>query len=145
MIELPPSAVALIESGAHAHLATINPDGRPQITMVWSTIEDGEICIASLTRHMRQKLRNVRRDGRVTLSYESPDHDEVGMSYNIVIYGAARLTQGGGPELLRRIAPRYLHGGAEFPRPGAAEGWIMRIAPERWYGYGPWGSGPERR
>jgi hypothetical protein len=113
--------------------------------MVWSTIEDGEICIASLTRHTRQKLSNVRRDPRVTLSYQSSERDEVGMSYNIVIYGTARLTEGGGPALLRRIAPRYLNPDVEFPRPGAAEGWIMRIAPERWYGYGPWGSGPEGR
>jgi PPOX class probable F420-dependent enzyme len=145
MVELPPSALALIDSAAHVHLATVNPDGRPQVTMVWSTVEDGEICIGSCTRHMRQKLRNVQRDPRVTLSYESPDRDEVGLSYNIVIYGTARLTQGGAPALVRRLAPRFLYPGVQFPRgDNPPEGWIMRITPERWHGYGPWGSGPEK-
>jgi len=65
---------------------------------------------------MRQKLRNVQRDARVALSYESPERDDVGLSYNIVIYGRARLTKGGAPELVRRLAPRYLHTGAQFPR-----------------------------
>jgi PPOX class probable F420-dependent enzyme len=145
MIKLPESAVALIESAVHAHLVTINPDGRPQVTMVWSTIEDGEICVPSVTRGMRQKLRNVRRDPRVTLSYESPEGDEVGLSHNIVVYGSARLTPGGAPEMVRRLAPRYLHPGTKFPRSdNPPDGWVMRIAPERWYGYGPWASGPDR-
>lgn len=143
MAELPASAVALIESGIHAHLSTINPDGAPQVTMVWSTIEDGEICIGSCTHDMRQKLRNVLRDPRVTLSYESPESDEIGLTYNIVVYGTARLTKGGAPELVSRLAPRYLQPGVKFPRgDNPPEGWIMRIVPERWYGYGPWGTGP---
>ena len=65
------------------------------------------------------------------------------MAYNIVVYGTARLTQGGAPELVRRLAPRYLRPGVKFPRDDAPQGWIMRVAPERWYGYGPWGSGPD--
>jgi PPOX class probable F420-dependent enzyme len=145
MLELPESAVALIESGVHAHLATINPDGGPQVTMVWSTIEDGEICIGSCTHDMRQKLRNVLRDPRVSLSYESPERDEGGLAYNIVVYGTARLTKGGAPALVRRLAPRYLHPGVKFPRgDNPPEGWVMRIAPVRWYGYGPWGTGPDK-
>lgn len=143
MVELPRSAIELIESGVHAHLATINPDGWPQMTMVWSTMEDGEICIGSVTHHLRQKLRNVARDPRVTLSYESPGHDEVGLTHNIVIYGRGRLTAGGAPELVGRLAPRYLRPGVRFPRgDNPPQGWVMRVAPERWYGYGPWGSGP---
>jgi PPOX class probable F420-dependent enzyme len=146
MIELPDSAVELIESGVHAHLATINPDGRPQVTMVWSTVEAGEICIGNVTHHLRQKLRNIRRDPRVAVSYESPERDELGLSYNIVVYGSARLTEGGAPELVGRLAQRYLHAGVKFPRGDSPPaGWVVRIAPERWYGYGPWGSGPEAR
>lgn len=142
MIVLPESAQELIESGVHAHLATINPDGSPQLSMVWTTIENGEICVASLTD--RQKLRNVRRDPRVSLSYESPERDDQqGLHYYLVVSGTARFTEGGGPALLRRIAPRYLEPGVKFPRgDNPPEGWIMRIAPERWRGYGPWGAGP---
>ncbi len=142
MVELPASAVALIESGAHANLATINPDGTPQLSLVWATIEDGEICVASLTH--RQKLANVRRDPRVALSFESTEKDDgAGLAHYLVVRGSARLTEGGGPALLRRIAPRYLEPGVKFPRgDDPPEGWIMRIRPESWRGHGPWGAGP---
>jgi PPOX class probable F420-dependent enzyme len=142
VVELPRSAKDLIESGAHAHLATINADGTPQLSMVWAALEDGEICIASLTP--RQKLLNVRRDPRVAVSFQSTEHDDgQGLAYYLVVRGLARLTEGGGPALLRRIAPRYLEPGVKFPRgDDPPEGWIMRIAPESWRGHGPWGSGP---
>ena len=141
-VVLPGTAVDLIESGAHAHLATVGRDGRPQLSMVWSAIDDGEICVASLTP--RQKLRNVRRDDRVALSYESREHDDQqGLRHYLVVLGRARITEGGAPELLRRIAPRYLSPEVKFPRgEHPPPGWIMRIAPERWRGYGPWGEGP---
>jgi PPOX class probable F420-dependent enzyme len=141
MIELPASAVQLIESGAHAHLATVNPDGSPQISMVWSTVEDGEICIASLTP--RRKLDNVRLNPAVSVSYESSKRDRVqGLTYHLVVKGSARITEGGATEFLRRIAPRYLEPGVKFPRGDnpPEQGWIMRIAPERVLGYGPWAS-----
>jgi PPOX class probable F420-dependent enzyme len=135
--ELPRSAQDLIASGVHAHLATINPDGTPQITMVWATVDEGEICVASLTP--RQKLRNVARDPRVTVSFESPDRDEMGLRHYLVVYGRARVTEGGAPAFLRRLAPRYLGPDVKFPRgDDPPEGWVMRIAPERWLGHGPW-------
>jgi PPOX class probable F420-dependent enzyme len=142
VVELPESARELIESGAHAHLATINADGTPQLSMVWSAIEDDEICIASLTP--RQKLANVRRDPRVAISYQAAEHDDgQGLTHYLVVRGQARITEGGGPALLRRIASRYLEPGVKFPRgDDPPEGWIMRVAPESWRGHGPWGSGP---
>ena len=138
MIELPQSAVELIESGAHAHLATVNPDGTPQLSMVWSAVEDGEICIASLTP--RRKLDNVRRSPGVAVSYESSRQDtQQGLRYYLVVKGTARITEGGATPFLRRIAPRYV-GDAKFPRGDhpPEQGWIMRIAPDRILGYGPW-------
>jgi PPOX class probable F420-dependent enzyme len=140
---LPQSALGLIESGAHGHLVTINPDGSPQISMVWVGVEGGELCVAALTP--RQKLRNVRRDPRVAISFESPQVDAAGergaggLRYYLAVRGTARVTEGGAPELLQRLARVYLGPEVKFP-PGDAPppGWIMRIAPERWHGYGPW-------
>jgi PPOX class probable F420-dependent enzyme len=138
LIELPPSAVELIESGAHAHLATVNPDGSPQLSMVWSAVEDGEICIASLTP--RRKLDNVRANPNVSVSYETGrKDDQQGLMYYLVVKGTARVTDGGATPFLRRIAPRYV-GDVKFPRGDnpPEQGWIMRIAPQRILGYGPW-------
>jgi PPOX class probable F420-dependent enzyme len=139
VIELPDSAVELIESGIHAHLATVNADGTPQLSMVWSAVEDGEICVASLTP--RRKLDNVRRNPVVVLSYESRQRDGVqGLTYYLVVKGTARITTGGAAPFLHRIAPRYLGPEMKFPRGDHPpdQGWIMRVAPERILGYGPW-------
>jgi PPOX class probable F420-dependent enzyme len=137
MATLPDSACALVDSGASAHLVTINPDGTPQITLVWAGMEDGEICVGSITP--RQKLRNVRRDPRVAISFESPERDRLGLTFYLVVNGTARITEGGAPEFVSRLAERRLPAGTRFPRgEDHPPGWIMRITPERWRGYGPW-------
>jgi PPOX class probable F420-dependent enzyme len=143
MARLPASAVALIESGAHGHLVTINTDGSPQMSMVWVGIEDDELCVASLTP--RQKLRNVNRDPRVAIAFESPDYDQAGkrgsggLRFYLAVRGTARVTAGGAPALLRKLAIVYLGPDVKFPRSdNPPEGWIMRITPESWHGYGPW-------
>lgn len=138
MLELPPSARALIESGVHGHLATVNADGSPQQTMVWVGIENGELCVPALTP--RRKLRNVEREARVVVTFESPAGDSAtGLRFYLAVRGRARITEGGAPDLLRRLAPRYLGPGVKFPRgENPPEGWIMRIAPEGIHGYGPW-------
>jgi PPOX class probable F420-dependent enzyme len=137
MSKLPASAIALIESGAHGHLVTIDPDGAPQVSLVWVGVEDDELCVASLTP--RRKLDNVRRDPRVTVSFEASAADGNGLLPYIAVSGTARITEGGGPALLQRLAHVYLGPGVKFP-PGddPPEGWIMRITPERWHGHGPW-------
>ena len=42
-MKLPESARSLIESGVHAHLITLNPDGSPQVTMVWAGLDGDDI------------------------------------------------------------------------------------------------------
>jgi PPOX class probable F420-dependent enzyme len=134
---LPDSAIALIESGAHAHLVTVDPDGAPQVSLVWVGVEGDELLVASLA--LRRKIQNVRRDPRVALSFEGTGADERGLLPYLAVNGTARVTEGGGPALLQRLAHVYLGPGVTFP-PGddPPEGWIMRITPERWHGHGPW-------
>ena len=137
--ELPQSAIDLIESpGVHAHFVTINPDGSPQVSLVWSGFENGEICVASLTS--RKKLENIRRDPRVVISYQSPEKDPAGrLHYYLVVKGRGRVTEGGAPALLERIKHRFVEPGVKFPRgDNPPEGWVIRVKPEIMLGYGPW-------
>lgn len=137
MAKLPESAVALIESGRHGHLVTINADGSPQVSMVWVGIEDDELCIASLSP--RRKLENVRRDPRVAVTFEAAGSDGEGLLPYLSVLGTARITEGGGPALLQSLAQVYLGPGVKFPQgDNPPEGWIMRIEPQRWSGHGPW-------
>ena len=76
-MKLDDSARALIGSGADATLVTLNPDGSPQVSVVWvalqSTPDGDELVSAHLADY--KKLRNVRRDPRVAatiLAAKSP-------------------------------------------------------------------------
>jgi PPOX class probable F420-dependent enzyme len=140
-VELPESARALIESGRLAHLVTLNPDGSPQVSCVWVGLEDGEILSAHL-RDTQQKLRNVRRDPRVSLSIEGTELQPPGLLQYLVVHGRARLTEGGAPDLLQQLAYRYLGPDVVFPpMPDPPPGTVLRIAVERLGGVGPWADG----
>ena len=138
MAEIPAEAVKLIESDQLAHLVTLNPDGSPQLTAVWVGLEKGEIVSGHMLN--RRKLDNVRRDPRVSLSIESPTHNEIGLREYLVVRGTARITEGGAADLLQRLAHVYMSPDAVFPPEAVRErpGYILRITPERLSGVGPW-------
>ena len=137
MSSLLDSLRTLIESGPLAHLVTLNPDGSPQVTIVWIGIEDDEIVSAHLLRH--RKVENILRDPRVALSLEAPGANAIGMRNYAVVYGQARITEGGAPELLQRLAYTYVGPGVTFPpTPEPPPGYITRIRVERITGQGPW-------
>ena len=137
MSSLLDSLRTLIESGPLAHLVTLNPDGSPQVTIVWIGIEDDEIVSAHLFRH--RKVENILRDPRVALSLEAPGANAIGMRNYAVVYGQARITEGGAPELLQRLAYTYVGPGVTFPpTPEPPPGYITRIRVERITGQGPW-------
>src|SRR5205823_13890698 len=114
MAELPPEARAAIESGALAHLVTINRDGSPQVACVWIGIDGDELVCGHLAPD-QQKLKNVARDPRVALSVELATRNQAGMQHYVVVHGRARITEGGAPELLSRLAQNYVGPGTRFP------------------------------
>jgi PPOX class probable F420-dependent enzyme len=127
----------VIEKGPLAHLTTLNPNGSPQVTVVWVGIEGDEFVMGHLAVH--QKVKNIRRDPRVALSLLG-DKTTQGMREYVVIYGNARVTEGGAVPLLQRLAPLYLGPGAEYPPAPMRHiaGYVTRIKPARFSGIGPW-------
>ena len=137
MAGLPESARSLIESAALAHLVTLNRDGSPQLTCVWVGLEGDEIVCGHLPRH--QKVRNMERDPRVALSIEGERTNEIGLKEYLVVYGRARVTEGGAPELLQRLAetisdPAWTSRRCPTRRPATSRG-------SRSIGWGAWGRG----
>ncbi len=135
-----PARAALV-AGHLVHLVTLNPDGSPQVTVVWVGIDGDEIVSGHLG--MRQKLRNVHRDPRVTLSLETGGINEHGLAEYLVVEGRGRVTEGGAPALLQTLAHTYLGPDVTFPpMPDPPPGFMLRITPERVGGIGPWSEGP---
>lgn len=130
----------VLESDALAHVATIDSDGRPHVTIAWVGLEDDEVVFATLGD--QRKLRNVRRDPRVAISIETPRTNAMGLREYLVIYGSGRVTEGGAPELLQELAYTYLGPDVKFPpMADPPDGYVTRVAIERVSGIGPWTSG----
>src|SRR2546430_17743582 len=126
MAALPDSARELIESGALAHLVTLNADGTPQLSCVWIGLDGDELVAGHLPRH--QKVRNIERDPRVAVSVEGTRIHPPGLKEYLVVHGLARITEGGAPELLQRLAHVYLGPAAKFPpRPEPPPGYATHI------------------
>ena len=137
MAAIPASVRAVIESRQLAHYVTLNRDGSPQVTCVWVGIDGDEIVMGHLPEH--RKVKNVRRDARVALSIEAEGTNGIGLRHYLVVYGRARVAEGGAPELLQQLARRYLGPDVRFPpMPNPPPGYITRITPERYGGVGPW-------
>ena len=137
MARLPDSARELIEAGTIAHLVTVNADGSPQVTCVWMGL-DGDELVAGHLMH-QQKIRNIERDPRVTVSFEGTGINPTGLKEYLVVHGRARVTEGGAPELLQRLAHVYLGPDVKFPpMPDPPPGFVSHITVERTGGHGPW-------
>ena len=136
-IDLPQAARDLLESDAVAHVVTLDEDGGPQVTAAWVGLDGDEIVFATLPD--QRKLKNLRRDPRIALSIPSTTTNEWGLLEYLVVYGTARVTEGGAPEVLQRLAHTYLGPDVIFPgMPDPPPGYVTKITLERLGGVGPW-------
>ena len=128
----------VLESDAVAHVATVDEDGKPHVTCAWVGLDDDErIVIGTLVD--QRKLKNLRRDPRVTLSVQTENVNDWGLREYLVVYGRAEVTEGGAAELLQELAHTYLGPDVRFPAmPNPPPGYVTRITVERLGGVGPW-------
>lgn len=121
----------LFAKKAFAHLATLGPDGRPQVTPVWVELADGHVRFN--TARGRVKDRNLRRDPRVALSVQDPDNP---YRYVQVRGRVIEMTEQGADAHIDALAQKYL-GQDRYPfrRPGEVRV-IVRVAPESVQGLG---------
>ena len=109
-----------------AHLATLMPDGTPQVTPVWIDY-DGKHVIVN-TAEGRVKDRNLKRDGRVAIAIMDPDNP---YRYLGVEGKVAEVTKNGADAHIDKMAKKYL-GMDKYPnrKPGEVRV-IFKIEPER--------------
>jgi PPOX class probable F420-dependent enzyme len=118
----------LLDEPNPAVLATINPDGGPQTSVVWVG-RDGDDLVIS-TAAGRRKERNIRRDPRVSLSvYDQDDPEQYAE-----IRGLAAVTEDAGRKLAVRLAEEYEGPGAGqafLDLPPEVVRVVVRITPHR--------------
>jgi PPOX class probable F420-dependent enzyme len=127
---------AAIEAAPIAHVVTLAKDGTPQATLAWIGLEGDEIVIG--TMFDQPKLRNLRSDPRILISFETGDSNAMGLNAYFVVHGSARVTEGGAPQLLQRLAYSYIGPGTVYPPyPDPPSGWVIRATVERVTDHGP--------
>jgi PPOX class probable F420-dependent enzyme len=116
----------LFQKKAFAHLATLMPDGWPQVTPVWCDFDGTYVRINSAKG--RVKDRNMRRDPRITLTLQDPDNP---YRYLEVRGRVIEITEDGADAHIDSLAKKYL-GVDTYPyrRPGEIRV-IYKIAPQR--------------
>jgi PPOX class probable F420-dependent enzyme len=121
----------LFNKPAFAMLATLMPDGRPQVTPVWVDSEDNSILVN--TAKGRQKHKNVQRDPRVTVTLWDPDNP---YRYVEMRGRVAEITDRGADRHIDRMAKKYL-GKDKYPfaQPGEQR-ILLKIQPEHIHGMG---------
>ncbi|MCV7358180.1 PPOX class F420-dependent oxidoreductase [Mycolicibacterium fluoranthenivorans] len=134
------AARALIGAGADATLVTINPDGSPQVSVVWVAVQstpDGDELVAAHLSDSYKKVRNVRREPNVAVTILASPKPGQQREY-LSVSGSARIVEGGAPELLKDLAIALLGSDEHFPPPNSPEGFLTRIRIDSIGGHGPW-------
>lgn len=108
------------------HLATLEPDGWPQVTPVWVDVDDTHIIVN--TAAGRKKVRNIERDPRVALEVVEQENPYSMLSIKGRVVD---ITDSGADEHIDAMAKKYL-GQDSYPfRQPNEKRLIMRIEPEK--------------
>lgn len=114
----------LFDKPAFGVLATLMPDGQPQVTPVWVDLQDGHVIVNSAKG--RQKDKNIARDPRVTITVIDPQNP---YRYVEIRGRVDEITQKDADAHIDKMAKKYL-GKDKYPFRQAGEQRVMyKIAP----------------
>ncbi|MEU9671320.1 PPOX class F420-dependent oxidoreductase [Streptomyces bobili] len=99
--ELSDSLKALLDSPVFITVATLQPDGSPQVSPVWVK-RDGDDVLFSTTVD-RQKYKNLTRDPRVTFVVQPADSPYTYAE----VRGTAEMSTEGARELIDELSVKY--------------------------------------
>jgi PPOX class probable F420-dependent enzyme len=136
MTTVPQSVRDFLATGPFAHIVTINPDGRPHVSMAWAGLDGDELVFA--TFFDQHKMNNLHRDPRIVVSFQAKEFHGEGLHPYLVIDGRARISEGGALAVMDQLAEYYMGAGAEYPMRNWPEGLTVRVSIDRIYGVGPW-------
>lgn len=122
------SVRALLDAKNFASVATLGPDGAPHNSVVWIKREGDTVLFSSLGD--RQKVRNLERDPRVSVSV----FDLANPYTSVEIRGTAEILPDEGKRLPRELSHKYL--GIDPPAESEDEvRVIIRVVPRKIVGF----------
>jgi PPOX class probable F420-dependent enzyme len=123
---LPDGLLRLLRRPSPCFLASLMPDGSPQMTQTWVDTDGTNVLINTVEGH--QKVRNMRRDPRVALNVADPDDPS---NYVEVRGRVVGITTDGAVEHIETLAQRYL--GGPYPWYGGRDQvrLLVTIEPDR--------------
>jgi PPOX class probable F420-dependent enzyme len=104
-MQLTEPLLELLRAPSTCYIATIMPDGSPQLTQTWVGT-DGEHVIINTVQGF-QKVRNIERDNRVALTVS--DHRDP-TKYLQVRGRVINMTTEGGAESIEELSQKYTGG-----------------------------------
>lgn len=105
---LPDGLLDLLRGPSPCFVATIMPDGSPQLTQTWVTTDGEHIVINTVVG--LQKALNIARDPRVAVNIADPDNTA---RYYAVRGRVLSTTTDGGAESIEELSDKYL--GTPYP------------------------------
>jgi len=107
-VNLPEDLIALLRQPTPCFLATVMPDGSPQLTQTWVDTDGEHVVINTVRGH--QKVKNIERDPRVAVNVCDVSRPS---RYYAIRGRVVNITAEGGAEHIEALARRYL--GAPYP------------------------------
>jgi PPOX class probable F420-dependent enzyme len=136
MLTIPESVRDFLAQGLWAHVVTMNRHGEPHVNLCWAGFEGDQIVFASFFDAKR--AARLRRDPRITLSFQAKEYEGGALFPYLVVMGRAIVEEGGALGVMDHLAQWYISPGAKYPVRDMPPGWIFRVTIEKIYGQGPW-------
>ena len=125
MASIPEKYADLFKKKAFASLATVLPDGKPQVTPVWVDYDGRHVLVNSAVG--RKKDKNIRDNPNVSLAIIDPENP---YRYMEIRGRVAEITQDGADQHIDKMAQKYL-GKEKYPFRGPGEVRVLyKIVPE---------------
>jgi PPOX class probable F420-dependent enzyme len=124
--QITPEIEQLLKEASYAQIATLMPDGSPQLTQVWIDFDGTHLIVNTVASH--QKVRNARRDPRVAVNVHDPSRPFRVANFRGRV---VEITSEGADQHIDSMARKYL--GADtypFRRPGQQRV-MLKIQPLR--------------
>lgn len=124
--QIPDQARGWFDAAEYVTIATINPDGQPQLSVVWVRLDGDDILVSTI--EARQKYRNLCRDPRVTVLVNPKSNP---FSY-CEVRGVTTIVHEGGRELIDELNQKY-NGTGRYTLDDGTDNVrvVLRITPER--------------